>query len=80
MRIVKIVNSNSEAIPISLSISGVGTPNGRWTVLTAKDLNDENSFDHPDCVVPIEKTISVSKGKMDLMLDPISVNVIRVKK
>ena len=48
------------------------------TTLQSADLNTENSFEHPDAIVPQPSTVEVRSGKLTVQMQPYSVNVYRV--
>ncbi|VAI06210.1 unnamed protein product [Triticum turgidum subsp. durum] len=73
---IKVLNFGNKAIDLSISITGleneVQTFGSIKTVLTSGSLRDENSFQQPDKVVPVESPISNAREEMSLVLDPYS--------
>lgn len=75
---VKLVNVSSKPMDINLRLDGktlVGKQ-GKVTVLTSSNLLAYNSIDHPTAVLPVEKTIGISKSRLDYMLQPHSLTVL----
>ncbi|KAM3228848.1 hypothetical protein ACQJBY_060044 [Aegilops geniculata] len=73
---IKVLNFGNKAIDLSISITGleneIQTFGSVKTVLTSGSLRDENSFQQPDKVVPVESPISNVREEMSLVLDPYS--------
>ena len=73
---IKVLNFGNKAIDLSISITGleneIQTFGSVKTVLTSGSLRDENSFQQPDKVVPVESPISNAREEMSLVLDPYS--------
>ncbi|EMS51122.1 Alpha-L-arabinofuranosidase 1 [Triticum urartu] len=73
---IKVLNFGNKAVDLSISITGleneIQTFGSIKTVLTSGSLRDENSFQQPDKVVPVESPISNAREEMSLVLDPYS--------
>ncbi|MGE5608241.1 MAG: alpha-L-arabinofuranosidase C-terminal domain-containing protein [Bacillota bacterium] len=79
--ILKVVNTGETPIPTALTLEGVGQvePIARTIVLAGKSTEDENSFEQPKTVVPIESTISGVSGSFNHTFPAYSVTVMRVR-
>ena len=75
--IIKVVNVSSDDKTILLNLQGL-TFSKECVVETlgAKDLYDFNSMTDPRLIYPSSKQLAVVGSKMNITLDPISVNVI----
>jgi alpha-L-arabinofuranosidase len=74
---VKIVNISPEAKPVLINLQGLSF--GKECVietLKSKKLSDFNSISDPKLIFPTSKTAAISGKKINLSLDPISVNVV----
>ncbi|MGD0341056.1 MAG: alpha-L-arabinofuranosidase C-terminal domain-containing protein, partial [Bacteroidales bacterium] len=72
---VKIVNTSKTAKPVRIIPEGYSfIKSGTIETLKSAKLTDFNSMDNPRLIYPTEKTISFSGKKIDLTLDPWSVN------
>ncbi|CAM0872953.1 unnamed protein product [Alopecurus aequalis] len=73
---IKVLNFGNKAVDLSISITGlendIQTFGSIKTVLTSGSLRDENSFQQPDKVVPVESPITNAREQMRLVLDPYS--------
>jgi alpha-N-arabinofuranosidase len=79
--IVKIVNVSDSAKQVTLSIDGYGRLRTNATMLVLKgERQAMNTLTNPFEIVPMKSLVKVSKGKMEMVLDPLSVNVIRIQK
>ncbi|MBC9795665.1 alpha-L-arabinofuranosidase C-terminal domain-containing protein [Sinomicrobium weinanense] len=80
--IVKIVNTSGKEKQEKITFRGVSrlADTAKITVLQTGDLAAENSLDHPVSISPKEKSVKAKKDRLDVALQPYSVNVIRVKK
>ena len=78
---VKLVNGTSEAQPLAISLSGIArvSPEAKLFTLSGKSPNATNTIEHPDAIVPVEKTISVTGPNFEQTLAPYSVNVLELK-
>jgi alpha-L-arabinofuranosidase len=79
--IVKFVNPKTAARRVRVQVDGAkGTaPSGQLVVLASSDLAIENSLDQPKHFVPVEKSVTGASGGFDLILEPQSFTVLRVK-
>nr|CAD1817335.1 unnamed protein product [Ananas comosus var. bracteatus] len=69
---IKIVNFGSDTVNLKISVSGlqqsVNSVGSSQTVLTSSNVMDENSFDHPNKVVPAQSALSNAGTDMDVVL------------
>ncbi|XP_026426649.1 alpha-L-arabinofuranosidase 1-like [Papaver somniferum] len=71
---IKIVNFGGEAVNLKISLDGL--TNSKYftgstkTILTSKNLMDENSFTEPNKVVPVQSLFENAGEEMDVMLPP----------
>lgn len=78
--IIKLVNTDAKAQPININISGaVAVGGGKRISLANSKLDDINSFESPKNIYPTEKTFSAKGDKLNVELEPYSVNVLRFK-
>ncbi len=77
--IVKVVNIASVSKNYSLNIQGKKL-NGpiNCTIISSSEKFVYNDLHAPSKVVPVDKSISASKGKVNLDLQPMSLNVIHI--
>ncbi|KAM0875241.1 hypothetical protein ACQ4PT_036930 [Festuca glaucescens] len=77
---IKLLNFGNQVVDLSISITGlendIQTFGSVKTVLTSGSLRDENSFQQPDKVVPVESPITNARKQMSLVLDPYSLTSI----
>ena len=78
--IIKLVNSSSKAQQIELNIEGVklAKKNAVMQELAANDLYSYNTLSELDKLKPVEKTIELRSNKIEQLLAPFSVNVIKL--
>ncbi|XP_030510291.2 alpha-L-arabinofuranosidase 1 isoform X1 [Cannabis sativa] len=75
---IKIVNYGAETVNIIISVDGLD-PNSvklsgsTKTVLTSKNLMDENSFKEPNKIVPTQSLLETDGGDMEVVLPPHSI-------
>ncbi len=77
---VKVVNAQSDVLPLSIGINGA-TAVGHDAILTTlsgKTPNATNSISKPDEVVPIEHHIQVAGPRFEHSFPPYSVNVLEL--
>ncbi|RLM58598.1 alpha-L-arabinofuranosidase 1-like [Panicum miliaceum] len=71
---VKIVNFGSHAVRVRISTTGLGTSvnavGSTVTVLTSGNVMDENSFSHPQKVVPVKRQLRDAAEQMRVKLAP----------
>lgn len=79
--ILKVVNSTGKKQSGSFLIDGAGRVQGKGslTVLSSADLETVNTFETPNAISPKISPISVKNKKINLDLNPYSVNMVRVK-
>jgi alpha-L-arabinofuranosidase len=79
--ILKVVNTSVTPMPTALTLEGVGQvePTARAIVLAGKSAEDENSFQQPKNVAPIESTIAGVSGSFKHTFPAYSVTVMRVR-
>ncbi len=79
--ILKVVNTTAKVQASEFVVDGAKklARSGTLTVLQSDNLDQVNSFEHPDAVSPVQKPVQVKGGKVNVSLQPYSVNVIRVK-
>jgi len=78
--IIKLVNSSSKAQQIELNIEGVklAKKNAVMQELAVNDLYSYNTLSELDKLKPVEKTIELRSNKIEQLLAPFSVNVIKL--
>lgn len=79
--ILKVVNSTGKKQSGSFLIDGAARVQGKGslTVLSSADLETVNTFETPNAISPKVSPISVKNKKINLDLNPYSVNMVRVK-
>jgi alpha-N-arabinofuranosidase len=79
--IVKLVNTSDKSIQKNLELAGSGTyrDGAIQTVLKGEKQDDVNSFTEPAKIKPVDRPVRVNNKTITLVLDPYSVNVIRIK-
>jgi alpha-N-arabinofuranosidase len=77
---VKVVNATSTALPLALELAGVEklAPQATLTAMSGKTPNATNSITHPDALVPVSRTVSVSGPNFSETFAPYSVNVLEL--
>ncbi len=77
---VKVVNANSTAQPLAISLAGVKkvAPHATLTTMSGKTPNATNSITNPKAVVPVTRTIPVSGPKFTQTFAPYSVDVLEL--
>ena len=80
--IVKVVNTSDTPQPISIQLQGMkGTRTAQIITLTHDGMDDENTLDNPEKIVPVESTCQVDAGKQaSLLLDDIPAKTFRIYK
>jgi alpha-L-arabinofuranosidase len=75
------VNTSDKSIQKNLELAGSGTyrDGAIQTVLKGEKLDDVNSFTEPAKIKPVDRPVRVNNKTISLVLDPYSVNVIRIK-
>ncbi len=80
--IVKVVNTSAQAQPLSIQLQGMkGTRTAQIITLTHDGMDDENTLDNPEKIIPVEGTCQVDAGKgASLLLDDIPAKTFRIYK
>lgn len=75
---LKFVNPESAAKPVHVSLHGVGSiaPTGTALTMSGATLDDSNSIDDPEHVVPVTTTVSGMSPDFTYTLAPYSVTVL----
>jgi alpha-L-arabinofuranosidase len=77
--IVKLVNATAMDSTSTVALDGAGAIKGAtWTILRSNDVNDENTVESPDRVVPHIQSLAPAGGKLNLDLPANSFSVVRV--
>jgi alpha-L-arabinofuranosidase len=77
--IVKIVNATNNSSATTVDFNGApGIKDATWIILRSSGLQDENTAESPDRVVPETRSVSASGGKLNLDLPADSFSVIRI--
>ncbi len=78
--IVKLVNATPNASATRIELEGAGAiRDASWTLLGSASLNDENTIESPDRVVPAARSLSPEGGRLSLSLPADSFSVVRVR-
>ena len=80
--IVKVVNTSDNPQPISIQLNGMkGVHTAQIITLSHDGMDDENSLDNPEKIIPVEGTCQVDAGKKaSLLLDDIPAKTFRIYK
>ena len=80
--IVKVVNTSDKPQPLSIQLNGMkGTHTAQIITLSHDGMDDENSLDNPEKIIPVEGTCQVDAGKkVSLLLDDIPAKTFRIYK
>ncbi len=80
--IVKVVNTSDKPQPLSIQLNGMkGTHTAQIITLSHDGMDDENSLDNPEKIIPVEGTCQVDAGKKaSLLLDDIPAKTFRIYK
>ena len=80
--IVKVVNTSAQTQPLSIQLQGMkGTRTAQIITLTHNGMDDENTLDDPEKIIPVEGTCQVDAGKgASLLLDDIPAKTFRIYK
>ena len=78
---ISLVNVDSKnKNKVEIDLSGIGIKNVSGTILTSSKLQDHNSFDVPNKIVPVAfKGFENKKGKLEIVIPPFSVLVLEGK-
>jgi alpha-N-arabinofuranosidase len=79
--ILKVVNVSDSKKTEEIQITGIKKPNPKAVLIVLKnsDLNSFNTIDNPSVILPAEQTINLTGSKLSLVLDPYSVNIVKIK-
>ncbi len=78
--IVKVVNTSNQSKEVAINLKGKKVyKKGELIVLKSEHLEDENSFENPDKIVPVTAEIQNRGGKLSVELQPYSVSVFKFK-
>ena len=80
--IVKVVNTSATPQPLSIQLNGMkGVHTAQIITLSHDGMDDENSLDNPEKIIPVEATCQVDAGKKaSLLLDDIPAKTFRIYK
>ena len=80
--IVKVVNTSATPQPLSIQLNGMkGTHTAEIITLSHDGMDDENTLDNPEKIIPVEGTCQVDAGKKaSLLLDDIPAKTFRIYK
>ena len=79
--VLKIVNAETSPYTPEILIQNAGTivPVGRRIVLRSDSLEDENSFEYPRKIYPVEKVYSEFSDRFSMTFQPCSLTILRIK-
>ena len=79
--ILKMVNPKGAARRVRVQFDGAPglAASGRLITMASGDLAIENALDKPTRIAPVEKVVTASSGAFDVILEPQSFAVLRVK-
>ena len=80
--IVKVVNTSDKPQPLSIQLNGMkGVHTAQIITLSHDGMDDENTLDNPEKIIPVEATCQVDAGKKaSLLLDDIPAKTFRIYK
>ncbi|WP_435355576.1 alpha-L-arabinofuranosidase C-terminal domain-containing protein [Emticicia sp. SJ17W-69] len=79
--ILKLVNTSSDKHTIDLNINGLAeNAVGKVISMIEKDIKNYNTINEPNKIIPAESEISITKSKANIVLEPYSFKVFRIKK
>ncbi len=83
--IVKVINTSKAAQPVTLNLNGLkGASQAATITLTHDGMDDENTLDRPEKIVPREGTVDVTADKKGAVisdnLPPMTFRIYKVKK
>ena len=83
--IIKIINTSKQSQPVSVKLVGMkGTRTAETITLSHNGMDDENTLDNPEFIVPKNGTLSVDAGKDATLLTddipPMSFRLYKVRK
>jgi alpha-N-arabinofuranosidase len=79
--ILKIVNASDKVQPAEIVLQAAFRLNQKavMTVLAGERLESVNSIDQPESVKPANRSVTLKGKKLELMLDPFSLSVVRIQ-
>ncbi len=78
--IVKVINAESVPFKTTIDLKNVQVESsGKIITLSSVSELDENDLDHPDKVIPVEKTYDKFKSSFSYTFEPWSFNIMRIK-
>lgn len=79
--ILDVVNVSDQPMACNVALEGVArvAGNAKLTVLTSKNIKDENSFERPKQVTPIQSTLTVPASKFAHTFPAHSFSILRLK-
>jgi alpha-L-arabinofuranosidase len=79
--IIKVVNADSTVYNPKFMMEGISDieKKGKIITLSAKDGNQENSFEDPKKIYPVETEYSGFDKTFDYQFDPYSYTIMRIK-
>jgi alpha-N-arabinofuranosidase len=79
--ILKVVNTTAKKQECSFKIDASSplASSASLTVLSSRNLEEVNSFEHPDAISPLNSLVAVKNKTVKVSMKPYSVNVIRLK-
>lgn len=78
--IIKMVNASRTPLTIPIDLKNIQTEGkASATTLAAPSLDDENTFENPNKIVPVHQSISVKGTKLRYKLKPYSLTILRIK-
>lgn len=80
--IVKVINTSKQAQPLTINLNGMkGARTANTITLTCASMDDENTLDQPNKIVPVDGTAQCEAGKAQTVLnDEIPAMTFRVYK
>ena len=77
-----MVNTSAQAQPLSIQLQGMkGSRSAQIITLTHNGMDDENTLDNPEKIIPVEGTCQVDAGKgASLLFDDIPAKTFRIYK
>lgn len=79
--VIKLVNGESTAWNTQINLSNAKSiqPEARQITLSSVSGDDENSFESPEKIVPVEKQIRIDSPTFDLVCEPNTLMIIRIR-
>ena len=79
--IIKVVNALDEPFSTAINISNIASVESKGKVITlsSDSLYDENDFDNPDKIHPVESVYDKFSKSFDMTFEPNSFTILRVK-